>query len=74
MIECITIQERENCLKQVKKILNEFEVTLKTAENLYAYAVRDGNKHIQKEIQKKIDNIKKEIDYLKKIMIGLENI
>jgi hypothetical protein len=74
MTQCIIIQDRKNGIKRVKNILNQFEETLQTAENLYTDAVKDGNIIIQKEAQKKVDNIKKEIAYLNKIVFGLENL
>lgn len=74
MTDCILNQERDNSIKRINQILNKFEVTLKIAENLYNVAVKEGNILIQKEIQKRIKEIKKEKDYINSIIIRLENI
>ena len=47
MTQCITIKDRKNGIKLVKKILNEFEETLQTAEDLYTNAIKNGDIIIQ---------------------------
>jgi len=47
----ILAEERNNAIKRMKRILDEFEDTLRTAENIYEDAVKKGDVKIQKEIQ-----------------------
>lgn len=69
-----TTEEKNNAIKRIKQLLNEFEDTLKIAENLYEDALRKGDLKIQKEIQKKMDMIKKEETSLKNIILGIEEL
>ena len=69
----ISAEEKNNAIKRIKKILDEFENTLKTAENIYKDAVKNKDEKIQKEIQKKIEKIKREEVSLNNIIIGLRN-
>ena len=56
----IPAEEKNNAIKQMKRILDEFEDTLKTAENVYEDAVKKGDVKVKKEKQKKIEKIKRE--------------
>ena len=69
----ITAEEKNNAIKRIKRILDEFENTLKTAENVYKDAVKKKDEKIQKEIQKQIEKIKREEASLNNIIIGLRN-
>ena len=69
----IPAEKKKNAIKRIKKILNEFEDALKTAENVYEDALRKGDLKIQKEIQKKIKMIKREETSLNNIIIGLRS-
>ena len=53
-------EEKNNSIKRIKTILDEFEDTLKTAENVYDDAVKKGDIKIKKKIQKQIEKIKNE--------------
>ena len=70
----ISAEEKNNAIKQIKRILDEFETTLKTAESIYENAVKKKDEKIQNEIQKRIDKIKREQASLNNIIIGLRNI
>jgi hypothetical protein len=67
----ILAEERNNAIKRMKRILDEFEDTLKTAENMYEDAVKKGDVKIQKEIQKRIEKIKREEASLHNIILEL---
>jgi hypothetical protein len=69
----ISAEEKNNAIKRIKRILDEFENTLKTAENVYEDAVKKKDEKIQKEIQKRIEKIKREEASLNNIIIGLRN-
>jgi hypothetical protein len=69
-----TTEEKNNAIKRIKQLLNQFEDTLKIAENLYEDAQRKGDLKIQKEIQKKMEMIKKEETSLKNIILGIEEL
>ena len=69
-----TTEEKNNAIKRIKQLLNEFEDTLKIAENLYEDALRKGDLKIQKEIQKKMEMIKREETSLKNIILGIEEL
>jgi len=68
----ILAEERNNAIKRMKRILDEFEDTLRTAENIYEDAVKKGDVKIQKEIQKRIEKIKREEASLYNIILELE--
>jgi len=68
----ILAEEKNNAIIRMKKILEEFEDTLKTAENIYEDAVKKGNIKIQKEIQKRIEKIKREEASIHNIILELE--
>jgi Zn-dependent oligopeptidase len=67
----IPAEEKNNAIKQMKRILDEFEDTLKTAENVYEDAVKKGDVKIKKEKQKKIEKIKREEASLHNIILEL---
>ena len=73
MTDEISAEEKNNAIKRVKRILDEFENTLKTAESLYEDAVRKKDEKIQKEIQKRIEKIKREEASLNNFIIGLRS-
>ena len=73
MTDEISLEEKNYAIKRIKKILDEFENTLKTAENIYEDAVKKKDEKIQKEIQKRIEKIKREEASLNNIIIGLRS-
>jgi len=73
MTDEISEEEKNNAIKRVKRILDEFENTLKTAESLYEDAVRKKDEKTQKEIQKRIEKIKREEASLNNFIIGLRS-
>jgi hypothetical protein len=68
----ILAEDRNNAIIRMKKILDEFENTLKIAENMYEDAVKKGDIKIQKEIQKRIEKIKKEEASIHNIILELQ--
>ena len=74
MTKNISIQEKNNAVKRIEKILNEFDNALKTAEKVYEDAIKKGDIKLQKEIQKKIDQIKKEEASIQNILVGIKAI
>ncbi len=72
MSDEIPPEEKNIAIKRINSILNEFEDSLKIAENLYEDAVKKGAGKIQKEIQKKIRKIKREETLLHNIILFLE--
>ena len=58
----------------IRRKLFEFEDALKTAEKVYEDAIKKGDLKLQKEIQKKIDHIKKEEASIQNILIGIKTI
>ena len=71
MTDEIPAEEKNNAIKRIKRILDEFEDILKTAENVYEDAVKKGDVKIQKEIQKQIEKIKREEASLHNIILEL---
>ncbi len=71
MTDEIPIEEKNNAIKRMKRILDEFEDTLKTAENIYEDAVKKGDLKIKKKIQKKIEKIKREEASIHNIILEL---
>ena len=71
MTDEILAEEKNNAIKRMERILDEFEDTLKTAENVYEDAVKKGDVKIQKEIQKQIEKIKREEASLHNIILEL---
>jgi len=67
----IPAEEKNNAIKRLKKILDEFEDTLKTAENVYEDAMNKGDVKIKKKIQKQIEKIKREEASLHNIILEL---
>ena len=71
MSDDIPAEEKDNAIKRINRILDDFEDTLKIAENIYEDAMKKGDVKIQKEIQKRIEKIKKEEVLLNNIIIEL---
>lgn len=71
MTDEIPTEEKNNAIKRMKRILDEFEDTLKTAENVYEGAVKKGDVKIKKKIQKQIEKIKREEASLHNIILEL---
>ena len=71
MTDEIPAKEKNNAIKRMKRILDAFEDTLKTAENLYEDAVKKGDVKIKKKIQKQIEKIKREEASLHNIILEL---
>jgi len=67
----IQAEERNNAIKRMKRILDEFEVTLRIAEDIYEDAIKKGDEKIQKEIQKRIEKIKREEASIQSIILEL---
>ena len=74
MIENITTEEKNDAIKRLNKILEEFDDALKTAEKVYEDAIKKGDLNLQKEIQKRIDSIKKEEASIQNILTGIKAI
>jgi len=74
MTEKITPEERNNAIIRIQKILNEYEDALKSAQHIYEDAVKKQNIKLQKEIQKKIEHIKKEEASIQNVLIGIKSI
>lgn len=74
MTEKITPEERNNAIIRIQKILNEYEDALKSAQHIYEDAVKNQNIKLQKEIQKKIEHIKKEEASIQNVLIGIKSI
>ena len=71
MTDEISAEEKNNAIKRINRILDAFEDTLKTAENVYGDAMKKGDVKIQKEIQKLIEKIKREEASLHNIILEL---
>jgi predicted DNA-binding protein YlxM (UPF0122 family) len=67
----ISAEEKNDAIKRIKRILDVFEDTLKTAENVYEDAVKKGDVKIRKKIQKQIEKIKREEASLHNIILEL---
>jgi len=67
----IPAEEKNNAIKRIKRILDAFEDTLKTAENVYENAVKNGDVKIKKKIQKQMEKIKREEASLHNIILEL---
>ncbi len=74
MTDKIKNKEKSDAIKRIEKILSEFEDALKIAENVYEDAVEKGDLKLQKEIQKKIDHIKREEASIQNILLGIKTI
>ena len=74
MIENITSEEKNDAIRRLKRILDEFDNALKTAEKVYEDAVKKGDIELQNEIQKKIESIKKEEASIQNILLGIKAI
>ena len=71
MTDEISAEEKNDAIKRIKRILDAFEGTLKTAENVYEDAVKKGDVKIRKKIQKQIEKIKREESSLHNIILEL---
>ena len=71
MTDEIPAEEKNNAIKRIKRILDAFEDTLKTAENVYENAVKNGDVKIKKKIQKQMEKIKREEASLHNIILEL---
>ena len=71
MTDEISAEEKNDAIKRIKRILDVFEDTLKTAENVYEDAVKKGDVKIRKKIQKQIEKIKREESSLHNIILEL---
>ncbi len=67
----ITIEEKNDAVKRMNKILAEFESTLKRAEDIYRVAVKKGDLNLQKKLLKNINKIKKEEESIQNIISGI---
>jgi predicted DNA-binding protein YlxM (UPF0122 family) len=67
----ISAEEKNDAIKRIKRILDAFEDTLKTAENVYEDAMKKGDVKIRKKIQKQIEKIKREESSLHNIILEL---
>jgi len=74
MIENISADEKNDAVRRLERILNEFNSALKTAEKVYEDAAKKGDLELQKQVQKKIESIKKEETSIKNILIGIKEI
>ena len=71
MIDKISIVEKNDAVKRMNKILEEFEFTLKRAEEIYKEAVEKGDLDLQKKLLKNINKIKKEEESIKNLILGI---
>ena len=67
----ISIDEKNDAVKRMNKILDEFEVTLKRAEDIYKEAVEKGDIELQKKLLKNINKIKKEEESIQNLISGI---
>jgi hypothetical protein len=74
MIENISAEEKNDAVRRLERILNEYNNALKTAEKVYEDAAKKGDLELQKQIQKKIESIKKEETSIKNILTGIKAI
>jgi len=71
LIDKISIVEKNDAVKRMNKILEEFEFTLKRAEEIYKEAVEKGDLDLQKKLLKNINKIKKEEESIKNLILGI---
>lgn len=67
----ITSEEKTDAVKRMNKILDEFESTLKRAEDIYKVAVKKGDLNLQKKLLKNINKIKREEESILNIISGI---
>ena len=67
----ISIEEKNDALKRMKKILQEFEETLKRAELIYKEAVEKGDLDLQKRLLENINKIKQEEATIQNLISGI---
>ena len=70
----VTCEEKTDAINRIKKILIEFDNTLKEAENIYQEACKKGDLELQNRVKEKIEKIKKEETSLKNMMIAINGI
>ena len=67
----ISIEEKNDALKRMKKILQEFEEALKRAELIYKEAVEKGDLDLQKRLLENINKIKQEEETIQNLISGI---
>jgi hypothetical protein len=67
----ISLQEKNDALKRMKKILQEFEDALKRAEIIYKEAVEKGDLDLQKRLMENIIKIKREEATIQNLINGI---
>ena len=67
----ISIEEKNDAVKRMKKILQEFENTLQKAEIIYKEAVKKGDLVLQKKLLKNINKIKQEEESIQNLIYGI---
>jgi hypothetical protein len=67
----ISIEEKNDALKRMKKILQEFEDTLQKAEIIYKEAVEKGDLELQKRLLENINKIKREEETIQNLISGI---
>jgi hypothetical protein len=70
----ISNEERDDALKRMKKILDEFDNTLKEAEIIYKEAVEKGDLELQKKLLKNINKIKQEEESIQNLIYEIREI
>jgi hypothetical protein len=67
----ISIEEKNDAVKRMKKILQEFEDTLKKAEIIYKEAVEKGDLNLQRRLLENINKIKREEATIQNLISGI---
>jgi len=67
----ISIEEKNDAVKRMKKILQEFEDTLKKAEIIYKEAVEKGDLDLQRRLLENINKIKREEATIQNLISGI---
>lgn len=67
----ISNEEKTDAVKRMNKILDEFESTLKRAEDIYKVAVKKGDITLQKKLLKNINKIKREEESIQNLISGI---
>jgi len=70
----ISNEERDDALKRMKKILDEFDNTRKEAEIIYKEAVEKGDLELQKKLLKNINKIKQEEESIQNLIYEIREI
>lgn len=74
MNDQISNEERDDALKRMKKILDEFDNTRKEAEIIYKEAVEKGDLELQKKLLKNINKIKQEEESIQNLIYEIREI